>query len=59
VTTTGSTLIAIVLGRTNVVASLANGSLVIQGDVRKLVELLSLLDQFDIWFNLVTPRRHK
>jgi alkyl sulfatase BDS1-like metallo-beta-lactamase superfamily hydrolase len=59
VTTTGATLIAIVLGRTNVVSCLANGSLVIQGDVRKLVELLSLLDKFDIWFNLVTPRRSK
>jgi alkyl sulfatase BDS1-like metallo-beta-lactamase superfamily hydrolase len=59
VITSRSAFIAIVLGRTNVVASLAAGALVIQGDVRKLVELLSLLDEFDLWFNLVTPRRYK
>ena len=33
--------------------------IVIHGDARKLVELLALLDQFDLWFNLVTPRRAK
>jgi alkyl sulfatase BDS1-like metallo-beta-lactamase superfamily hydrolase len=59
VVTARSTLIAIVLGDSNVVASLAGGGLVIRGDVHKLVELLSLLDEFDIWFNLVTPRRKR
>ncbi len=50
-----STLIAIALGRSSVVANLASGQIVIQGDVRKLIELLALMNTFDLWFNLVTP----
>jgi alkyl sulfatase BDS1-like metallo-beta-lactamase superfamily hydrolase len=54
-----ATLIAIALGKSSVVADLANGKIVIQGDVRKFVELLALMDTFDLWFNLATPNSKK
>src|SRR5262249_11018844 len=52
-----STLISMALGRSSVVSNLASGQIVIQGDVRKLIEFLSLMDNFDLWFNLVTPNK--
>ncbi len=59
VTTSRAALVGIVLRPTSIASSLATGGIVIHGDARKLVELLALLDQFDLWFNLVTPRRAK
>lgn len=55
VTTSQAILVAIVLGKSNVVTALATGGIVINGDVRKLVDLLALMDRFDLWFKLVTP----
>jgi alkyl sulfatase BDS1-like metallo-beta-lactamase superfamily hydrolase len=46
-------------GGANFVTSLAGGRVKVQGEVKKLVELFSLLDDFDLWFNIVTPRGHK
>jgi len=54
-----ATLIAIVLKKSSIVVNLANGGIVIQGDVRKLVELLALMDTFDLWFNLATPNSER
>ncbi|MBI3863604.1 MAG: MBL fold metallo-hydrolase [Planctomycetia bacterium] len=46
-------------GGTSLVTVLASGRIKVQGETRKLVELFSLLDDFDIWFNIVTPHGHK
>ena len=46
-------------GGTNFVTIVAAGRVKLQGEARKLVEFFSLLDEFDIWFNIVTPRGHK
>ncbi len=32
-----------------------NGFVVVDGDVAKLQELIALLDNFEFWFNIVTP----
>ena len=34
---------------------LASGALVVDGDAAVLPELLALLDEFEFWFNIVTP----
>lgn len=35
--------------------ALEKGDIKITGDQEKLTELLSYLDNFDFWFNIVTP----
>jgi alkyl sulfatase BDS1-like metallo-beta-lactamase superfamily hydrolase len=34
---------------------MASGDLKVEGQKEKLGELLSLMDNFDPWFNIVTP----
>jgi alkyl sulfatase BDS1-like metallo-beta-lactamase superfamily hydrolase len=46
-------------GGTNFVTVLASGRVKVHGETRKLVELFSLLDEFDLWFNIVTPHGHR
>jgi alkyl sulfatase BDS1-like metallo-beta-lactamase superfamily hydrolase len=49
------TLNSIILGETTLPQAITDGQVKITGDSTKLEELLSLLDQFDFWFNIVTP----
>ena len=39
----------------NVSLEVKQGEIIFVGDKAKLTELLSLLDDFKLWFNLVTP----
>ncbi len=45
----------IVLSKWALVKRIAAGDVKVEGDKHKLLELLSLLDKFDPWFNVVTP----
>jgi alkyl sulfatase BDS1-like metallo-beta-lactamase superfamily hydrolase len=51
-----ATLDNIVLGQTTLESATADGSVKIVGDAAKLNQLVSLLDTFDFWFNIVTPQ---
>lgn len=59
VTLSRATLDEMLGGGTNFVTIVAAGRVKLQGETRKLVEFFTLLDEFDIWFNIVTPRGHK
>ena len=54
-TMTRAVLDQIVLGETTMADKLAVGEASIAGNQEKLVEFLSLLDDFEFWFNIVTP----
>ena len=45
----------ILLGQTTFVKEFGAGSIKIDGDANKLGDLLSMLDKFEFWFNIVTP----
>ena len=45
----------IIFGESSVDRELEAGALKIQGKTEALHELLSLLDTFEFWFNIVTP----
>ncbi len=49
------TLNAILLGKTTFENEVGAGRIAMTGDARVLGELLSMLDTFDFWFNIVTP----
>jgi alkyl sulfatase BDS1-like metallo-beta-lactamase superfamily hydrolase len=55
ITLTRETLNSVVLGQTTMDAAVSSGEIQIQGDGSKLTELLGLLDEFEFWFNIVTP----
>jgi len=55
VTIPRSVLNAIVFGKTTLDKETAAKTVVIEGNQASLKELLSLLDTFDLWFNIVTP----
>jgi alkyl sulfatase BDS1-like metallo-beta-lactamase superfamily hydrolase len=55
ITLTRATLDAISLGKTTFADEIAAGRIKLQGDGKKLGELMSLLDTFDGRFNIVTP----
>jgi alkyl sulfatase BDS1-like metallo-beta-lactamase superfamily hydrolase len=55
VTLTRDTLNKIMLKETTLPAAVSSGAVKIQGDQAKLAELVSYLDNFDFWFNIVTP----
>jgi len=44
-----------VLGETTLAEKLASGEVRIEGDAGKLAEFLGLMDNFEFWFNIVTP----
>ena len=48
-------LMALLLANVPVEALVATGSLSIDGDVEAVKSLVSLLDEFEFWFNIVTP----
>ena len=45
----------IVLGVTTLKNEINSGKVTIQGNTESLNELVSMLDKFDFWFNIVTP----
>ena len=54
-TTTRATLDLILMGQASLPEKLAAGEAKIEGSQEKLVEFLSLMDNFEFWFNIVTP----
>jgi alkyl sulfatase BDS1-like metallo-beta-lactamase superfamily hydrolase len=46
---------AIMGGKPKLEAEIASGDIKIEGQREKVRELLSLMDKFDPWFNIVTP----
>ncbi len=55
ITVTRATLNEIVLGQTTLAKAIAAGDVKIDGSEAKLEEMLSYLDTFEFWFNIVTP----
>jgi alkyl sulfatase BDS1-like metallo-beta-lactamase superfamily hydrolase len=50
-----ATLNEIVLGGTTLEKGIVAGKVKVDGDAKKLGELVALLDKFDFWFNIVAP----
>jgi alkyl sulfatase BDS1-like metallo-beta-lactamase superfamily hydrolase len=56
VTTTHATLMTLLAGGAAAVQqAMQAGQVAMEGDPRKLAELTSLLDEFEFWFDIVTP----
>ncbi|WP_156545622.1 alkyl/aryl-sulfatase [Cupriavidus sp. D384] len=55
VTMSRDTLNGIILGQTKMADAVKNGSAKVTGNQAKLDELVSYLDTFEFWFNIVTP----
>lgn len=55
ITLTRDNLNGIVLGDTTLDKAVADGSIKVTGDNAKLGQLVSMLDNFEFWFNIVTP----
>ncbi|HBD33081.1 MAG TPA: hypothetical protein DC084_05750, partial [Cupriavidus sp.] len=49
------TLNGIILQQTKLADAIKNGSAKVTGNQAKLDELVSYLDHFEFWFNIVTP----
>jgi alkyl sulfatase BDS1-like metallo-beta-lactamase superfamily hydrolase len=54
-TLTRDTLNDIILQQTTAADAVSSGDMQIEGDQAKLEELVSYLDDFEFWFNIVTP----
>ena len=54
-TLTRTALDQVVLGEATLADKLASGEVKIDGSQEKLIEFLSLIDNFEFWFNIVTP----
>lgn len=50
-----ASLDGIVLGETTLDKAIADGKIKVTGDSAKLGQLMSMLDNFEFWFNIVTP----
>ena len=46
---------AVILGTDPLVDQIGDGRATVEGDEAKLHELIDLLDEFEFWFNIVTP----
>jgi alkyl sulfatase BDS1-like metallo-beta-lactamase superfamily hydrolase len=57
ITLTRETLNQIVLQQTTLQKAIGSKAVVIAGDEKKLTEMLSYLDGFEFWFNIVTPHK--
>ena len=57
ITLTRETLNQIVLQQTTLQKAIGSKAVVIAGDEKKLTEMLSYLDSFEFWFNIVTPHK--
>lgn len=55
VTLSRDTLNGIILGETKLADAISSGSLKVSGNQAKLEEVVSYLDTFEFWFNIVTP----
>jgi len=56
ITTTHAGLLALLMsGDAGVESALQSGAVTIVGDASKLAELMALVDDFEFWFNIVTP----
>ncbi|TLM99307.1 MAG: hypothetical protein FDZ75_00375 [Actinobacteria bacterium] len=56
ITTTRAGLLSLLLaGAAGAQTILESGAVEIDGDLSKLAELMSLVDDFEFWFNIVTP----
>ena len=55
ITLTRDSLNSITLGETTLDKAVADGSVKVTGDSAKLGQLVSMLDTFEFWFNIVTP----
>src|SRR5690606_22222127 len=55
ITLSRDTLNAIILGESSLAKAITAGDVKIDGDPKKLEELVGLLDNFEFWFNIVTP----
>ena len=55
ITLTRESLNQIVLGQTTLKQALASGAVKIKGSKAKLNQMLSYLDNFEFWFDIVTP----
>ena len=55
VTLTRDTLNDIILQQTGLQDAVSSGDVSIEGDQAKLEELVSYLDTFEFWFDIVTP----
>ena len=55
VTTDRGTLLAMLADASQAESLLASGQLQLEGDAAKLQEFMGLVDDFDFWFNIVTP----
>jgi alkyl sulfatase BDS1-like metallo-beta-lactamase superfamily hydrolase len=53
--TTRGDLDAVIAGETDFAGAVADGRLVIEGDAAAFMDFLGLLDDFEFWFNIVTP----
>ncbi|NUT20951.1 MAG: MBL fold metallo-hydrolase [Hamadaea sp.] len=54
-TLTKAALDAISLSQSTFDKAIADGAITVEGDKQRLVQLLSMLDDFDVMFNVVTP----
>ncbi|WP_077967414.1 alkyl/aryl-sulfatase [Ensifer adhaerens] len=50
-----ASLDSIVLGETTLDKAMSDGKIKVDGDSAKLVEVMSMMDNFEFWFNIVTP----
>ncbi len=55
VTLSRETLNNIILQQTKLDAAVSSGAVKINGDQTKLRDVVSYLDTFEFWFNIVTP----
>jgi alkyl sulfatase BDS1-like metallo-beta-lactamase superfamily hydrolase len=55
VTLTRDSLNSIALGETTLDKATADGTVKVAGDAAKLTQLVGMLDNFEFWFNIVTP----
>ena len=55
VTLSRTTLNNILVGKTTFDKELKNGNIKVEGSEAKFTDLVSYLDKFDFWFNIVTP----
>lgn len=59
ITLSRATLDDVLLRKDTLDEKIQAGEITVDGDKAKLDELLSLLDNFDFWFNIVTPNKMK
>ena len=52
---TRSVFIAMTLAGRPLETLIETGAVSVEGEIQSLIEFLSLLDQFEFWFNIVTP----